>query len=55
MIPMLIGISLLAFIISINAPVDPIEKLTRNLLKVKVCTTSSVATKKFKSKNGEKT
>jgi len=45
MIPMLIGISLLAFIISINAPVDPIEKLTRAAESEGEAGSSSVATK----------
>ena len=45
MIPMLIGISLLAFIISINAPVDPIEKLTRSAESEGEAGSSSVATK----------
>ena len=45
MIPMLIGISLLAFVISINAPVDPIEKLTRSAESEGEAGSSSVATK----------
>ena len=48
MIPMLIGISLLAFIISINAPVDPIEKLARSSESEGEAGTSSVATKQIK-------
>ena len=48
MIPMLIGISLLAFIISINAPVDPIEKLARSSENEGEAGASSVATKQIK-------
>lgn len=45
---MLIGISLLAFVISINAPVDPIEKLARSAESEGDASTSSVATKQIK-------
>jgi len=48
MIPMLIGISLIAFIISINAPVDPIEKLARSAENEGEAGSSSVATKQIK-------
>ncbi len=48
MIPMLIAISLLAFIISVNAPVDPIEKLARSAENEGEAGSSSVATKQIK-------
>ncbi len=48
MIPMLVGISLLAFVISINAPVDPIEKLARSSESEGDASSSSVATKQIK-------
>ena len=48
MVPMLVGISLLAFIISINAPVDPIEKLARSSESEGSAQASSIATKQIK-------
>ena len=48
MIPMLIGISLLSFIISINAPADPIEKLAKASESEGSAQESSVASKKIK-------
>ena len=48
MIPMLIGISLLSFIISINAPADPIEKLAKASESEGSAQESSVASKEIK-------
>ena len=48
MIPMLIGISLLSFIISINAPADPIEKLAKASESEGSAQESSAASKEIK-------
>ena len=52
-IPTLLAISLLAFIISISAPADPVEKLSSSADKEGAANQQSNATKKL-SKNYEK-
>ena len=47
-IPMLIAISLLAFVININAPGDPVEKLSNSADKEGAANEQSNATKKVK-------
>ena len=47
-IPTLIAISLLAFIININAPADPVEKLSNTADKEGAANQQSNATKKIK-------
>ena len=45
-IPMLIAISLIAFIISINAPGDPVERLSKSAGKRRLCGASNLAHQK---------
>ena len=47
-IPMLIAISLLAFVININAPGDPVERLSNSADKEGAANEQSNATKKVK-------